>query len=68
MNLLSADIRIKYLLPAGCYPSAIIRIHGRFIQGETRPGIGYKGGEARDGDWELMRSAPSLSATESLCF
>ena len=42
-NLLAADIKIKYLLPAGCYPSPIIRIHGGFILGETRPSADEQG-------------------------
>lgn len=42
-NLLAADIKIKYLLPAGCYPSPIMRIHGGFIPGETRPGAAEEG-------------------------
>ena len=38
-NLQAADIKIKYLLPAGCSPSPIIRIHGRAIHGEKRSSL-----------------------------
>ena len=65
-NLRAADIKIKYLLPAGCPPSPIIRIHGRVIQGEKRSRLGEEGAGKGMQTRRFVLSDPGLLATESV--